>query len=759
MNRAPAPLPDLVPRAAPILAALIATCSVLLCVLLSAPVRAQGAAEFSGQMGSFATDVLQDLVLDGKSAEESGQARLKSFVEGKLLGDLKKSVTGGDDLSEGMGLILNRIFDGVNSFQRRRGGRPGMCDLAAMNQAFSIAFDAKNLRLLRGAGNVWFDLVTSGIRGAPGLAEKLVQETARLGYEKLRAGLEKQIKDWWAAQQPETFTYSKSSGPCTVTMTVIWNKAKSRYLFLIKGSCDCKLVPISPPYVGGNITMRGFELIGGGSINVSLDTSGERPRVRINAGIPRYELRSQCDCRVPESRLPPPPPPQEDPITLPEQGRMRQATGARCPACAPILERANAIADEYNALAARMDALAPTITQEKFKTPERDNNLAKWNEWARQLDALEKSHDKTFAEFAACEQSECANTGPVRLDEHSTQREGWTDCKPCISLMQALNADIAKYNPLVEEMNALASYATRTKLHRGTREGNDLFAKWTRLDAQRAPLASAIERARAELSACQARECSTARWEPWQPWRPVTGTCSKCQALQIAANDAIAEQNAIIAKLNAGLEREKAYVQKHGDAWGAGLDGLADLRDEYGLRDLLRQQRESLEKVTSALAALRACERRWCVAVEVVDVKNVTGNNPLEPRDPLAPEAREADAGPAADTGTGVDTAVGDDVPAPGTPAADTPATANGGAEPTLQVLFIGGRAVPLTQFVVEDHVAPPPACPDHYHAANFSNVTACDGTLVPDPFACPGYGFTNAVPVQSIPLSSCANP
>lgn len=674
--------------------------------------------EGAGELSKFGIDVLEDFGLEGKSSEESGKARLEDFLKGKTKDYIKDKLTGGGDLSEGMGLILNKIFDGINS---KKVGGP--CNLAALNQAWGIAFDAKNTRLLRGAANIWFDVLTS-IPGVPALAEKLVMETGTLAYKKLRSQIEDKIKEWWATQKDEAFETEKQSGPCSIKMKVLWNKKKNKYLFLITGKCDCKLVPIEPLGRGGTITLKSFQVIGGGSITPSIDVSNpNNPKVKLVAGFPSsIKVMADCNCATDTSL----PPPEEDPIeewvTAPRMsGSIKKA---KCEACQPLLDTVNAYVADYNKLADRMDALGKEITGERYKTPERDANIKEWEKLSKQQEKIEEQHDKVFAKFAKCEEEECKlGTGPVALDQLSTLSEQWTDCDKCISIMEAVNAMIKDYNNKVKALNALASYASRAKLKLGTAEGNRVHREWHKSKPALDTLNASIQKKIGELSACKAKHCSGREWATWTKVHLISGTCTPCFSYQESYNAAVKEYNATIDKLNALEKKQKEYIEKYGDS-GAGRAGYEDLLEKGDLHGLLKAEREGRAKLDSLKAALDGCIKEKCALVEVIDVINLIGNDPFDRQDPIS-EGESTNSTP--------------------TPSTPTPT-------PVATIQVLPGN-IPVSRFASP---SPPDACAeDHYHAVS---VLDCDGNIVVDP-APAVCGFGTVSQITTIPLSSCANP
>jgi hypothetical protein len=67
----------------------------------------------------------------------------------------------------------------------------------------------------------------------------------------------------------------------------------------------------------------------------------------------------------------------------------------------------------------------------------------------------------------------------------------------------------------------------------------------------------------------------------------------------------------------------------------------------------------------------------------------------------------------------------------------------------TIPVVLLNGKLVPFSEF----RFGFPDACPAfHFHAAAGAQVTALDGTVIPDPDppAC-GYGILGALPVRTV--------
>ena len=672
--------------------------------------------EGAGQVSSFGIDVLEDFGLEGKSSEETGKDRLKDFLKGKATSFIKDHLTGGDDLSEGMGLILNRIFDGIDAKSRERANR---CNTVAYNQAWGIAFDAKNTRLLRGAANIWFDILTS-IPGVPALAEQLVMETGKTAYKKLRSQIEDKIKAWWAKQKDEAFKLTKQTDSCTITMTVLWNKKKGKYLFLISGKCGCKLLPTGR---GGSVTMKSFEIIGGGTVTPGIDLSDpENPKVKINAGyVSSIHVNADCNCAGGETRLPPP---EEDPIdewvTAPRMEA--RVTEAKCEACQPLLDTVTGLVADFNRLADRMDELGKKIVAERYKTPERDANIKEWNELSKQQDEVEKKHDEVYLKFAKCEEEECKlGTEPFQLPYTSELDTVSTTCKECESIVSEINGLVEKHNAIAKEMNILADATKGGNLKHGTVDGNKTYNRWQELSKEVTDLAGQINQKKTDLSKCEATYClSITQFEKI----PYTTACDACSDIQARLNAVEKEYNDLVDKVNGMWEDFRQYLIKggsRGDKEAAELSGNA--RREGEKFDGLWDRMAKLQK------ELRECDPSKCtvtegggaisvgggaVKVEIIDTKVRTGNDPYDPRDPIEENSENNESG------------------------------GSGGSGSTVQVI----QNIPISRLI---H-ASPDACSDpHYHG----NANDCNGDPQSDPNP-GGCGWGTDSDVITIPVSSC---
>jgi len=673
--------------------------------------------EGAGELSKFGMDVLEDFGLEEKSSEDAGKDRLKDFLKGKAKSFIKDNLIG-DDVTEGMGLILNRVYEGIDSKSRERANR---CITVAYNQAWGIAFDAKNARLLRGAANIWFDILTS-IPGVPALAEQLVMETGKAAYKKLRSQIEDKIKAWWASQKDEAFKLTKQTDSCTINMTVLWNKKKGKYLFLISGKCDCKLLSTGR---GGSVTMKSFEIIGGGTVTPAIDlTDPDNPKVKIKAGpVSNIHVNADCNCAE-ETRLPPP---EEDPIdewiTAPRM--QARVTKADCEACQPLLDTVTGLVADFNKLADRMDELGKKIVAERYKTPERDANIKEWNELSKQQNAIEKKHDEVYLKFAECEKEECKlGTESFQLPYTSELDAVSTTCEECESIVSEINGLVEKHNAIAGDMNILADATKGGKLKHGTVDGNKTYKKWQELSKKVADLAGQINQKKTDLSKCEATYClSITKFKKI----PYTTACDACSDIKARLNAVEKEYNDLVDKVNGMWEDFRQYLIKggsRGDKEAAELSGDARREGEKfaGLWD----------KMNKLHKELRACDPDKCnisegggaisigggsVKVEIIDTKVRTGNDPYDPRDPIAENSENIQVG----EGSG------------------------SGSVSTVQVI----NNIPVSRLSLSISDV---GCPDfHYHGS----ANNCNGVFTPDPDSS-GCGHGEITNVTEIPVSSC---
>ncbi|MCG8324533.1 MAG: hypothetical protein MI673_03375 [Thiotrichales bacterium] len=134
----------------------------------------------------------------------------------------------------------------------------------------------------------------------------------------------------------------------------------------------------------------------------------------------------------------------------------------------------------------------------------------------------------------------------------------------------------------------------------------------------------------------------------------------------------------------------------------------------------LQAERDAVAGVLANISSqLRQCERQ-CATVEILDVKNLLGNNPYNQRDPVRDEGGDSQ-------------------------------TAGG----NISVIFCTGCGPGVFVPVAGLIIAGPDACPaNHYHGGP---AKACDGSTYADP--APGVcGYGEVSDTTSIPVSQCNN-
>ncbi len=165
------------------------------------------------------------------------KANLKDSIKGLLKDKLKKALLPKAH-SIGMQEIIDSIQDALGRNTRRKA-----CDTAAVNQAYWAASNVR--RQLTGAAETFVDLLGS-VGGVGSLAKKLAESVGKtLGkkiLDKVRKALEEALDNYIKNYKVETFSRDFSSGKCTMTMRVIWNKGKGRFDYVILGNCNCSKV-------------------------------------------------------------------------------------------------------------------------------------------------------------------------------------------------------------------------------------------------------------------------------------------------------------------------------------------------------------------------------------------------------------------------------------------------------------------------------------------------------------------------------------
>jgi hypothetical protein len=186
--------------------------------------------------GKQSDDILREIEKKVK-LDPDVKKNLKDSVKGLLKDKLKKAL-----LPKAHSIAMQEIIDSIQDALGRN-TRRGACDTAAANQAYWAASNVR--RQLTGAAETFIDLLES-VGGVGSLAKDLVEKAAKtLGkkiLDKVRKALEDALDDYIKNYQVETFSRDFSSGKCTMTMRVIWNKGRGRFDYVILGNCNCSKV-------------------------------------------------------------------------------------------------------------------------------------------------------------------------------------------------------------------------------------------------------------------------------------------------------------------------------------------------------------------------------------------------------------------------------------------------------------------------------------------------------------------------------------
>ncbi len=183
--------------------------------------------------GKQSKDILREIEKKVK-LDPDLKKNLKDSVKGLLKDKLKKAL-----LPKAHSLAMQEIIDSIekalNSGTRRRA-----CDTAAVNKAYWAANQVR--RALTGAAETAIELLEA-VGGAGSIAKDLAENAAKtIGkkvLDKIRKALEDALDNYIKNYKVETFSRDFSSGGCSMTMRVIWNKARGRFNYLILGNCNC----------------------------------------------------------------------------------------------------------------------------------------------------------------------------------------------------------------------------------------------------------------------------------------------------------------------------------------------------------------------------------------------------------------------------------------------------------------------------------------------------------------------------------------
>ena len=540
---------------------------------------------------------------------------MKDYIENQF-----KDAAFGAEVSEGFDQIFKKTYDTLLSQKDRYKG----CNGAAIQQATSVGFELNNARVLRGAGEMFFGIEKKLIGLGGGSIADFLKSQAE---DAIRNKISDAMKDEKTEVYQNSYSINKvGSGKCEQSVSAVWNKAGGTYTIFISGNCNCEKVP-DGVLTGREVRLAEWTVVARGTVRAV--PNRDKTGLMTIAGIPSISVSANCNCVLSDDGtwLPPPPPEEEEeegkekeeveeaPIRVLPVGRMRTMSGVKCEACRPALDAVNQLVEKFNKIAGEMDDLAEKINAEPNKTAERDSNVSQWEKLKIQLDKTVQQHDTAFEAFVKCEEDECdLGTGSLVLDELSEISEQWTDCKECIELMNAVNAQIQDYNNKVKELNKLATDARRERHQLGTAEGNRVYREWRTGHAALNSLNADIQQKIAQLSACKSRYCSGTRWQSWVPTRPISGTCTPCISFQEKYNEAAKEYNVVIDKLNALQNKQREYIEQYGDS-GAGQAGYERLLINEDLHGLLKAEREGRAKLDSIKNELDTCVEEKCKPV------------------------------------------------------------------------------------------------------------------------------------------------
>ena len=227
-------------------------------------------------------DILRDIEKSIK-LDPDIKKNLKDSVKGFLKDKLKKAL-----LPKAHSLAMQEIIDSIeealNSGTRRRA-----CDTAAVNQAYWAASQVR--RQLTGAAETAVDLLES-VGGAGSLAKDLVEKAAitigKKVLDKIRKALEEALDNYLKNYTVETFSRDFSSGGCSMTMRVIWNKGKGQFHYVILGDCKCNLVAARGKH---KVRLERWSVTGSGSARWVGEARGKKINKKL---VPESTIRGKA---------------------------------------------------------------------------------------------------------------------------------------------------------------------------------------------------------------------------------------------------------------------------------------------------------------------------------------------------------------------------------------------------------------------------------------------------------------------------------
>lgn len=557
-----------------------------------------------------------EIVLN-KDAPGVGVANPEEWMKDYIENELKDAVFG-SEVNEGINAIFQKTYDQFIAQQERY----KRCEGAAFTQAFNVAGELHNARILRGFGEMFWNIEKQLITLGSGSIAEFLQSQAE---DKIRGALSDAFKD----EKTEVYEETYSLGDCEQAVRAVWDKAAGTYTIFITGNCNCQ--EASTKWIGGRkVRLAEWSVVARGTARVV--PNRDRTGLTVVASPPSISVSANCNCVLGEGDTwyPPPPIEEEDdgeeseeddqeeekieePVRMPQTGTKRVATGAKCELCVPKLEAMNRLINQFNDVAQSMNTLATEIQEDIYKSKSRDAKVERWNSLGEQLSRLEGRIDAAFDEFIECEATECQlGTGPVVLDRLSEIGRKVVICEECQEVVDAANEKIDAYNEKVRELNALESKARSEQLQFGTAEGNRVYREWNILNPAATTLYAEAQNALAHVGACEARTCLASKYEGFGQASYQSTDCPACQLLVDDYNRIVDQLNDVYRRMDEYLQKEKEYVLEHGDAIGPARDGLIKLRQDNNHHEMIVEigRLQDQQSAMNIHYELRECEKR-----------------------------------------------------------------------------------------------------------------------------------------------------
>ncbi|MCG8324534.1 MAG: hypothetical protein MI673_03380, partial [Thiotrichales bacterium] len=356
-----------------------------------------------------------EIVLD-KNAPGVGVVKpsewMKDYFENKL-----KDAAFGSEVDAGMDTIFQKTYDKfISANDTDRSLR--RCKGAAFTQAYNVAGELHNARVLRGFGEMFWDIEKNLVTlGGGTIAEFLQKKTE----EQIRKAIRKATKN----QKTVVYENSYSFDGGEQHVKAVWNKSAGTYTIFFTGNSHCK--EVRDRWINGRkIRLAEWTVVARGSAKVVPNKN--KTGLRVIASRPRLSISANCNCTSDGTRIPPPPPPEEDdeteeddedkvedPIKLGlEEGNVFK-DALQCPACKDKHAELERLARQTRSLAGEMNRLAKAINDEPYKTKQRDMDHADWLKNRSKLLDTQEKFNKLYVAYVKCEENECKKTGPISL--------------------------------------------------------------------------------------------------------------------------------------------------------------------------------------------------------------------------------------------------------------------------------------------------------------------------------------------------------